>query len=317
MRTVAALLLSLLVAAPVASVGASENAGKLDLLVKRYLDGLFRAKPHLATFMGDHRFDGALPPTRRRRREAARGGARRAEEGSSTPSSPPAISATTAAPTRRSSPTASRSSSCTCARSAIGSGTRASTTRSPTTTRARLSAGGSRTSSTATSRPRPSAGSRSSPSWPRCRRGSPACRPASRTRAARATRRRSTPKQGIDANKGNLEFFDNEVQAVRRRRAGVRGRRWRRCERYQTFLEKELLPHADGDWRLGRRALRQEVPARAADEDDAGRAAAARPGRLRRRARAALRAVPQAPSADVAEGGAARATPPRRPSSRR
>src|SRR3954470_5779606 len=44
-----------------ATAGASENAGKLDQLVKRYLDGLVRAKPHLATFMGDHRFDGALP----------------------------------------------------------------------------------------------------------------------------------------------------------------------------------------------------------------------------------------------------------------
>src|SRR5882757_3195004 len=44
-----------------APAAASENAGKLDALVKRYLDGLFRAKPHLATFMGDHRFDGALP----------------------------------------------------------------------------------------------------------------------------------------------------------------------------------------------------------------------------------------------------------------
>ena len=40
---------------------ASENAGKLDQLVQRYLDGLFRAKPHLATFMGDHRHDDALP----------------------------------------------------------------------------------------------------------------------------------------------------------------------------------------------------------------------------------------------------------------
>jgi len=30
-------------------------------LARRYLDGLFRAKPHLATFMGDHRFDGQLP----------------------------------------------------------------------------------------------------------------------------------------------------------------------------------------------------------------------------------------------------------------
>jgi uncharacterized protein (DUF885 family) len=45
--------------APPAPTGG--NAAKLDALVKRYLEGLFRAKPHLATFMGEHRFDGALP----------------------------------------------------------------------------------------------------------------------------------------------------------------------------------------------------------------------------------------------------------------
>lgn len=33
----------------------------LAALSKRYLDGLFRAKPHLATFMGEHRYDGDLP----------------------------------------------------------------------------------------------------------------------------------------------------------------------------------------------------------------------------------------------------------------
>src|SRR5256885_8042629 len=45
----------------------------VDALSKRYLDGLFRAKPHLATFMGDHRFDGKLPelsPEALARREA-------------------------------------------------------------------------------------------------------------------------------------------------------------------------------------------------------------------------------------------------------
>lgn len=36
-------------------------AGAEHPLTQRYLDGLFRAKPHLATFMGDHRFDGQLP----------------------------------------------------------------------------------------------------------------------------------------------------------------------------------------------------------------------------------------------------------------
>ncbi|HEX8953855.1 MAG TPA: DUF885 family protein, partial [Polyangia bacterium] len=58
MRALIAFVFSLLLIGPAA---AGENGGKLDALVKRYLDGLFRAKPHLATFMGDHRFDGALP----------------------------------------------------------------------------------------------------------------------------------------------------------------------------------------------------------------------------------------------------------------
>ncbi|HSR99845.1 MAG TPA: DUF885 domain-containing protein [Kofleriaceae bacterium] len=51
-------LFVLLLATPAA---AGDNTSKLDALVKRYLEGLLRAKPHLATFMGDHRFDGTLP----------------------------------------------------------------------------------------------------------------------------------------------------------------------------------------------------------------------------------------------------------------
>jgi uncharacterized protein (DUF885 family) len=51
-----ALLLSL---AP--APAAAETPSPVARLAQRYLDGLFRAKPHLATFMGDHRFDGALP----------------------------------------------------------------------------------------------------------------------------------------------------------------------------------------------------------------------------------------------------------------
>src|SRR3954447_8632778 len=58
MRTALALVF---VCALAPSVAAAEAGGKLDRLVKVYLDGLFRAKPHLATFMGDHRFDGTLP----------------------------------------------------------------------------------------------------------------------------------------------------------------------------------------------------------------------------------------------------------------
>lgn len=52
------LLFLALLAAPAV---AGKDPGKLDALVKRYLEGLFRAKPHLATFMGEHRFDGMLP----------------------------------------------------------------------------------------------------------------------------------------------------------------------------------------------------------------------------------------------------------------
>jgi uncharacterized protein (DUF885 family) len=44
-----------------AETGPGKRSPELARLSQRYLDGLFRAKPHLATFMGDHRFDGALP----------------------------------------------------------------------------------------------------------------------------------------------------------------------------------------------------------------------------------------------------------------
>jgi uncharacterized protein (DUF885 family) len=66
-------ILVFVLAVAAAPASASENSGKLDRLVQRYLDGLFAAKPHLATFMGDHRFDGRLPdlgPAAQKRREA-------------------------------------------------------------------------------------------------------------------------------------------------------------------------------------------------------------------------------------------------------
>ena len=50
-------------------------------LAQRYLDGLFRAKPHLATFMGDHRFDGELPDLSPAALARAREGAGRAAGG--------------------------------------------------------------------------------------------------------------------------------------------------------------------------------------------------------------------------------------------
>jgi len=59
MKQLSISLLFLALLAPPAAAG--KDPDKLDALVKRYLEGLFRAKPHLATFMGDHRFDGMLP----------------------------------------------------------------------------------------------------------------------------------------------------------------------------------------------------------------------------------------------------------------
>jgi uncharacterized protein (DUF885 family) len=48
-------------AAPKAVRPPTPPASAMAALTTRYLDGLFRAKPHLATFMGDHRFDDKLP----------------------------------------------------------------------------------------------------------------------------------------------------------------------------------------------------------------------------------------------------------------
>ena len=56
MRTLALLLV--LAAAPASSAGPAQSASeRLHRLTRVYLDALFRAKPHLASYMGDHRFD--------------------------------------------------------------------------------------------------------------------------------------------------------------------------------------------------------------------------------------------------------------------
>src|SRR6185295_4696347 len=39
------------------TLAAGSDQGAVGALRSEYLDGLFRAKPHLASFMGDHRFD--------------------------------------------------------------------------------------------------------------------------------------------------------------------------------------------------------------------------------------------------------------------
>jgi uncharacterized protein (DUF885 family) len=56
---VLALLLAIQAAAEAKSLAVTKPT--VANLKKEYLDGLFRAKPHLATFMGDHRFDDKLP----------------------------------------------------------------------------------------------------------------------------------------------------------------------------------------------------------------------------------------------------------------
>jgi uncharacterized protein (DUF885 family) len=61
MRARVGLLIGGLALAPAAHAVEGAPSKCLGLLRKDYLDGLFAAKPHLATFMGDHRFDEKLP----------------------------------------------------------------------------------------------------------------------------------------------------------------------------------------------------------------------------------------------------------------
>ena len=61
---------STLVVLLVPAASAAKGRSPLAALKQQYLDGLFRAKPHLATFFGDHRFDDRLPDRPRFRRMA-------------------------------------------------------------------------------------------------------------------------------------------------------------------------------------------------------------------------------------------------------
>jgi uncharacterized protein (DUF885 family) len=64
MRTLSLLSFVLVVASasPVLAGGAQGAvAPTVGKLTEQYLDGLFQAKPHLATFMGEHKYDGKLP----------------------------------------------------------------------------------------------------------------------------------------------------------------------------------------------------------------------------------------------------------------
>jgi uncharacterized protein (DUF885 family) len=256
MRATIAFVFSLLLIGSTAA--ASENAGKLDTLVKRYLDGLFRAKPHLATFMGDHRFDGALPDL-----SDAAGKKREAE----LVAQKKELDAIVAA-------------------GDLGDDSRAD---------ARILADGIALEllylreirdwewdprlydSFPYYDPRELVGGRLSdiihgdfaPAAERKRSvvaqlaALPKLLEQEQAALAHPRGARKTPKiyaeQGIQANRGNLEFFKNEVRPF----VGddpAYGQAVAALERYQMFLEKELLPHADGDWRLGAALYGKKFP---------------------------------------------------------
>jgi len=62
MRTLVLLSLALVALPAVATAApAAKVAPTVESLSARYLEGLFKAKPHLATFMGEHSHDGKLP----------------------------------------------------------------------------------------------------------------------------------------------------------------------------------------------------------------------------------------------------------------
>ena len=255
MRAAIAFAFSLLLIAP---AHASENAGKLDTLVKRYLDGLFRAKPHLATFMGDHRFDGALPEltaAAEKKREAELTAQKKE------------LDAIVAA-------------------GDLGDDGRAD---------AQILADGIALEllylreirdwewdprlydSFPYYDPREIVGGRLSDIIhgdyaPEAERKKaviaqlgalPRFLAEEEAALAHPRGKRRTPKvyaeAGVQANKGTIEFFKNDVHKF----VGddpAYGKALAALEKYQTFLERDLLPHADGDWRLGAALYGKKFP---------------------------------------------------------
>ena len=256
MRATIAFVFSLLLIG--GSAGAAETGGKLDALVKRYLDGLFRAKPHLATFMGEHRFDGALPDL-----SAAADKKREAE----LVAQKKELDAIVAA-------------------GDLGDDGRAD---------ARILADGIALEllylrdirywewdprlydSFPYYDPREIVGGRLSdiihgdyaPAAERKKAvlaqlaALPKYLEQEEQALAHPRGARRTPKvyaeQGIKANQGNLEFFKNEVHPFVGNDPAY-AKAVAALERYQKFLETELLPHADGDWRLGEALYGKKFP---------------------------------------------------------
>lgn len=79
--------------------------------------------------------------------------------------------------------------------------------------------------------------------------------------------KRRTPKvyceHAIKGNKGRIEFLETEVAAFTKSDAqgeAARKEAVKALAAYQTFLEKELLPVADGDWKLGKALYEKKFP---------------------------------------------------------
>jgi len=69
--------------------------------------------------------------------------------------------------------------------------------------------------------------------------------------------------QGIKANQGRIEFFESELKEFTSKNAAAESARVRAVaalRKYQRFLENELAPQADGDWRLGAALYRKKFP---------------------------------------------------------
>jgi uncharacterized protein (DUF885 family) len=235
-------------------------------LAKRYLDGLFRAKPHLATFMGDHRFDGALPdlsPAALKRREqelvALEAALKKVKPANLDDEIDGAILGDGIALELvylreirdwEWDPRLNDSFPYYDPREIVAGRLSDIIHGDFAPVEARLK------SVTAELEALPTFLKQMQAALGRAYdlRGSP-------------TGARRTPRvyldQAVKGNKGRIEFFEAEVKeftAKNPRAEAARGRAVAALRGYQSFLEKDLAPHADGDWRLGPALYRKKFP---------------------------------------------------------
>jgi uncharacterized protein (DUF885 family) len=260
MTPVLRLSIAILFASTAHAAGTSAD-GKVSALSKRYIDGLFRARPHLATFMGDHRFDGELPDfssagVKKRLRElaaldkeaAALKGAKLSDDARidvDIVKDGIALERLYAEEIRDwewdprlndSFPYYDPREIVAGRLSDIIRGDFATETVRRRNVGAQLAA------------------------LPRFLR-------AEQNGLLHPAGKRRTPKvyceHAIKGNKGRIEFFETELKEFTKIDPAVDGLRQIAVDalkRYQTFLEKELLPVADGDWRLGEALYAKKFP---------------------------------------------------------